>query len=372
MRCRQRFGLVKRKISGKTVYYYWYRNEDDVRQYRSTGEKTKAKALDYVLELDAQGKLGQLDSSMVKLRDFSEDFFIPEKCPIVRNARTRGKSMTNATCDVRRTALVKHVWPHLGDISVSTLTPKRINRWLMALPETDGVSRTTANSYLIVLKLVMDEAVRQGIVKQNPCTDVENLGSDSVRRAAFTAEEVRKIIGKPEDWDNVLVRLMCLTASLTGMRIGEVRALKPECITDTALHIKASFSNDDGYKLPKNGKERVAPIPPQLRDQLRLFSPKDGGYIFRLWNDKPISTRYVRDVLAKRMKDVGVEGKTFHSFRAFFNTELMSDNVNETVVRSVIGHQSADMTEHYLHLEVGEFAQVRATQNRLLEGMILA
>lgn len=366
MRARSDFGLVKRKINSKAIYYY-YIYDDNKRVYRSTGQKTKAKALDYVLDLRDNGRLGCRDRSMVTLGEITKDFYFYDRCPIVRNAEMRGRKITKSTCYSRRKALDKHILPHLGKMPISSITAAKVDKWLMNLPETDNASRTSANCYYDTLKQVMDEIVRQGIVPSNPCNGTERLGSDSVRRQSFTVDEVKAIIGEPEDWDNVLIRLMCLTAALTGMRMGEVLALKPEAVTDTAIHIKASFSIHDGYKTPKNGKDRVAPIPQILVNQLRLFSPRDGGYIFRMVGDKPLSAQYVLKKLKERMDAVGVKRKTFHSFRAFFNTEMMADNVNETIVRSVIGHQSADMTEHYLHLETGEFSAVRKTQDRLLE-----
>lgn len=370
MRARAEFGLMKRKVNGKPVYYYWVYDEGNRRVYRSTGERMKAKAMEYVMNLREQGKLGIKDRSMVLLKDFTRDFFIPEKCPIVRNARMHGRNITNSTCDIRRRALTMHIIPHMGNWPISAITKARVNKWLMDLPQMDKVSRTSANSYYDTLKQVMEEAVREGLIQTNPCEKIERLGSDSTRRAAFTTEEVKLLIGKPEDWDNAYIRLMCLTAAVTGMRVGEVRALKPDAITDTAIHVRASFSDFDGYKPPKNGKDRVTPIPASLRDELRKFSPANGGYIFSMVNDKPVSNAYIKKILDSRLKAVGIKGKTFHSFRAYFNTEMMAANVNETVVRAVIGHQSPDMTEHYLHLETGEFAEIRNVQDGILKKVL--
>ena len=373
MRLRQEYGLMKRKDSkGKVVWYYWVYGDDNKRIYRSTGERTKAKAMDYVMSLRDEGRLGQRDRTMMTLGDFATDFFVPGKCPIERNAHMRGKSMTKATLSVRRTALTEHILPHFAKTPLSSITRAKVNRWLMDLPTTDKISRSSANNHLVAFRMVMEEAVRQGLISENPCTKVENLGRDSKRRASFTTEEVRKLIGKPEDWDDPMIRLMCLTSAVTGMRMGEIRALKSECISDTAILIKASFSYEDGYKLPKNGKERVAPIPPSLRDELRSMQQKGAKYIFCIYDsEKPVSAAWIHRSLMKRMEKCGIKGKTFHSFRAYFNTEMMSANVNETVVRAVIGHQNAVMTEHYLHLETGEFSQIRGVQDSLL-GKILA
>ena len=373
MRVRQDFGLMKRRTrDGKYVYYYWVYDEDGVRIYRSTGERTKNKAMDYVLGLREKGELGKRDRVMTLLSDFTQDVFIPGKCPIEKNVHMRGKSMTKATLANRRSALVNHILPYFGKKPVSMISEAQVNQWILDLPNADKISRTSANSSLVTFRIIMQEAVRQGLITENPCAKVEPLGNDSTRREAFTVAEVQEVIGKPEDWDNPMIRTMCLTAALTGMRMGEVRALKADCITETSLHIKASYSELNGYKLPKNGKKRVTPIPPMLRDELLTYDRKDGGFLFRQYReDEPITDAWVNVSLKKRMESLGIEGKSFHSFRAFYNTEMKAANVDGDVLRSVIGHQSPDMTEHYLHLESGEFSQLREAQLGLI-GKIMA
>jgi len=373
MRARQDFGIMKRRTNDrKFVYYYWVYDENGKRIYRSTGERTKARAMDYVLELREKGELGKRDRMMVILNDFAQDFFVPGKCPIENHAHMRGKSMTKATLTVRRTALVKHILPYFGKKSVSLITHAQINRWLLELPEKDKVTRTTANATLVAFRMVMQEAVRQGIISENPCGKIEPLGNDSTRRASYTVAEVQKVIGKPEDWENPMIRTMCLASALTGMRLGEVRALKADCITETSLYIRASYSEADGYKLPKNGQTRVTPIPPALRDELLSYDRGDGGYLFRQFRqDEPITDTWVTVCLKKRLEKLGIKGRTFHSFRAFYNTEMVAANVNGDLLRMVIGHQSPDMTEHYLHLESSEFSQLREAQLGLI-GKIMA
>lgn len=367
MRYRMDYTLIKRKLpSGKVVYYYAIYDEDNKRIYRSTGEKSKAKADAYVRSLQEKGRLGIIDRYMTTLKDYAADFFIPGKCPIEKYNHTRGKSMTKATLSVRRAALVEHIFPYLGSHAVYNISPKLVNKWLMEVPEKDGVSRTTANTYLVALRLVMEQAVRDGIVKTNPCMEVENLGSDTTRRQAFTIDEVRSIIGREEDWANPMIRSMCLVAAVTGMRMGEVRALKPECVTREAIIIKASFSNADGYKMPKNGKERLSPIPEGVYEEIMKYRNGD-GYIFRMYlDDKPVSASWIKKSLDKRMKDLGIKDKSFHGFREFFNTQMMSANVNETSLRAVIGHADANMTNRYLHIESAEFPVFREAQLGLM------
>ena len=364
MRYRMDYNLFKRKLpSGKTVYYYAIYDETGKRIFRSTGERSKALADKYVKDLIEHGRLGVKDECRITLNDYTKDFFIPDKCPIEKYNHAMGRSMTKATLSVRRTALTEHILPHLGKVPVAGITQKHIIRWLMELPEKDNVSRATANSYLDALRTVMQQAVRDGLVTNNPTVGIERLGNDTQIRKAFNLKEVKAIVGKTEDWKNPMIRSMCILAATTGMRMGECRALKKDCISKDAVIIKASFSNIDGYKLPKNGKERIAPLPPGVYEEVVRYAPAKSDYIFSFtMDDKPISASWIKKSLDERLKDLKIKGKSFHSFRGFFNTQMVSANVDSETIRAVIGHATESMTLRYLHMEEAEFPELKKAQ----------
>jgi len=372
MYSRQEFGLMKRMAKdGKPIYYYWVYNENGIRKYRSTGERTKAKALDYVMKRRDEGLLGERDARTMTLNEFCADMFIEGKCPIEKEAEARGKSFSGNTRRNRRISLTKHILPHLGRATVSTLSVAQINDWLVNLPATDKISRSTANQCMDALAKVLDHAVRLRIIQKNPCKDVESLGDDSERYPAFTLEEVKTLIGKPEDWKNLLIRLMCITASMTGMRLGEVLALMPANVHKDRIDVVYSISPTDGLKPTKTNRPRTVPIAPQLYKMLSgEFPRQENGFIFSAKGDKPYTQSAVAVALKNRCEKLGIKGKTFHSFRAFVDTQMMAANINETVVRAMIGHSSPDMTEHYMHLDAGEFRLVTNVQDDMWENVM--
>lgn len=364
---RQEFGLVKRRMKdGRPIYYYWIYDENLKRIYRSTGKRTKAEAMKYVMERRDSNQLGKMDKVNISMNSFCRDLFVWDKCPIISNILSRGRHYTKATAAVRRGILVNHILPFLGSVPVSRLTAARVDEWLLSLPKAHNLSNSSSNKVLEVLKEVMEYAVRCGVAKENPCASVERLGDDSKRHESFTRDEVRAIIGEESDWENPFVRLMCKTAALTGMRIGEVRALMADQIDDHIIRVNASMSEHDGRKCTKNGKERVVPIPDSLKAELLRYAPVNGGYIFSADSVNPISVPIINRCLKKRCETLSIPVKTFHSFRAFFNTALTTSNINESVIRSIVGHQSADMTEHYLHLEAGDLSMIDEVQKSII------
>ena len=78
--------------------------------------------------------------------------------------------------------------------------------------------------------------------------------------------------------------------------------------------------------------------------------------------EKPIDFQFISLRLHKVLEANGIdwreEGLSFHSFRHFFNTRLVANGVNGELVRATVGHESSDMTKHYLHLVPSDLNRV--------------
>ena len=174
-----------------------------------------------------------------------------------------------------------------------------------------------------------------------------------------------------EEWKNILYRLMCITAAVTGMRLGEVLALMPKNVLKDRIEVIWSWSPTDKLKPTKTNKPRTVPIPEPLYKMLAREFPTDTeGFIFSRNGEKPYTESAVAVALKNRCEKLGIVGKTFHSFRSFVDTQMMSDNVNGEVVRAIIGHSSPEMTEHYMHLNAGEFRLVTNSQTSILQDVM--
>ena len=57
---------------------------------------------------------------------------------------------------------------------------------------------------------------------------------------------------------------------------------------------------------------------------------------------------------------------SFHAWRHFLNTLLLTSNVGLSKVQKVTGHKTLKMTEHYTHFDTTQFKEVVAVQDNLL------
>ncbi|MBR1639219.1 MAG: tyrosine-type recombinase/integrase [Treponema sp.] len=72
------------------------------------------------------------------------------------------------------------------------------------------------------------------------------------------------------DWENDTARLANMLAFYTGMRQGEIAALRLEDIGTDRIYIRHSWSKYEGLKETKTNTDREIKIPQTLRDMLLM------------------------------------------------------------------------------------------------------
>ena len=130
------------------------------------------------------------------------------------------------------------------------------------------------------------------------------------------------------------------------------------------------FYSREWVAVVDRGNVVIAPITEDLYRQIMEFSHGPGKYIFSTGDgSKPMTYTCIYIAFNKRLEKLGITDKTFHSFRAFVDTTLSMENINESVIQKMIGHKDRKMTEHYLHLESGELRLTRDVQQKIEKGM---
>jgi integrase len=277
--------------------------------------------------------------------------------------------------------------PFFADVPLDKITDKDVNKWLMGFKERkvekDGkieivhYHNTYANTVFGTFKVMMGEAVRQGLIPANPCEKVKRLKNDRKEMKILTVEEVQKLFPKNYKtiWgDRVVAYAACRLASLTGMRIGEILGLRKEFVFDDYIYVCGQSGGREGYRPHTKTKEnRNIPLIPEMIQLLReLHNGK--GFVFSLDGGvSPTTSSYVRDDFKKALKNIGIneaERKrrtiTIHSWRHFLNTELLRQGMTVTQVQSVTGHKSQRMTELYNHPSEGQINDIIKAQSAII------
>ncbi len=104
----------------------------------------------------------------------------------------------------------------------------------------------------------------------------------------LTPSEAEKVFAT--EWESNAAYIANLLACTTGIRLGEVLALRKSDVGETVLHVNHSWNIDDGMKCPKNGDDRKVPLLPEVRNYLLdlvATNPHDVDDPFIFYGDEP-------------------------------------------------------------------------------------
>ncbi len=162
---------------------------------------------------------------------------------------------------------------------------------------------------------------------------------------------------KPEYIPTYAVHL----ATLTGMRVGEISALRWDSITKDYIIIdkseKYSRSERKYYiEQTKNKKSRVFPLTPQIRSLLNAVQKAEmkNGYLseFVFSNEHGrINAPTISSCSKNKCKQVGIDEKGIHAYRKTLNSKMRCDGVSSTVAASLLGH-TKEVNEQYYTFDI--------------------
>lgn len=258
-----------------------------------------------------------------------------------------------------------HLLPRLGDLYVEELSPRLIERAITEWAK--DFSRTTVNSWLRVLRTVLNDALAQGMIVNNPAARVRAL------------RERRDDEGDEDDWANALAPdeldaylrtwrqlypdylPLIATLVLTGLRWGEATALTwadLEAAEKTnVLRIRRSHVRGVIRNTTKTGKRRVVPFPPELVTALRehrqrlIETQHPGlahGWVFANGAGKAFHNGALSKKNRAVLKAAGLaKHVTIHGLRRTATDLLRRAAADPVTAKAIIGHTTDRMREHY-------------------------
>ena len=150
-------------------------------------------------------------------------------------------------------------------------------------------------------------------------------------------------------------------AMLTGMRVGEISALRWDCIYDDYILIDKSEKYNRKTKeyfidKTKNKKIRQFPMTDDIRSLLERIKrvEMENGY-FCEWifanEDGRIHAPVISSCSKNKCRQLGIEEKGVHAYRRTLNSKIRNDGASAVVASALFGH-SKDVNEKYYTYDV--------------------
>ena len=155
-------------------------------------------------------------------------------------------------------------------------------------------------------------------------------------------------------------------ASLTGMRVGEIAALRWDAITNDYIVVDKSektnrAKNEFYISKTKNGNIRLCPMTPAIKTLLDTVKEveKENGYlcewVFANENGR-IHAPIISSCSRTKCKQLGIHMRGIHAYRKTANSMLKHNGVSTSVAASILGH-SCEVNERYYTFDVTDIKE---------------
>lgn len=279
-----------------------------------------------------------------------------------------------------------HAVTGLGEHFLDAIDEHDVLRWRNGMLKAGA--RPTVNGRLRVLRRLLDQAQHAGLLARNPARLVKELSVSRTggrRGCALQAAEFERVLKaikclSAERKIAADVGRMLLTLAWTGMRRGELFALKWVDIEEREIHVTRSVWRGL-EKSTKTDDPRRVPIPEPLAEVVAeqrrwLMETQQPGLVSGLVF--PASARRAAQAAARRGSDevswyrsmsvldeplkavvarAGVPEISLHSFRRTYENLLRAAGVDELVRRSLAGWRTEKAQEIYAGVHPNERAQ---------------
>ena len=306
----------------------------------------------------------------VRFRDYVQTEWLPSKHI---EPTTKAAYVSNLT---------KHFYPFFGRKQLHQITPGLVQDWVTKAAA-GGLSARSIRKYHTMLHSIFARAVRDGLIVANPCAHTELPKVIVSKARTLTPEEFDVLITAVPD----RYRLMVETAIETGMRWGELIALKPRhvdflrkriTVADTIMEVSKRHSpTGERYvakPYPKDNEPRTLGVSQAWLDQVAEHIKTHGlgrdDLLFATTAGTPISRNTFRTRIWKpAVKVSGVDFDVrFHDLRHAHASWLLAGGSDLASVMDRLGHAHIQTTEKYLHAPADADQKNLTALNRIRNG----
>lgn len=278
----------------------------------------------------------------------------------------------------------------IRDKAIVLITEDELRKWLINDYLKRNPKKEALKKMLQLIKAVFSYGIRKKICLTNPAQDllVEDylkfcdLTTRTNEERSFSEEEIEKLRAYGlQDQLNPHAAVM-LVAMETGMRAGELPALRKNDIADGYIYVhrqqirepktsakdKISFKEVEYTKNERSNPRggRKIPITRACQEALdiALKLPGDSEYLFHHPDGKPVLKDSYEYYLRRRCESLGIRTSNNHAFRVAFNARLIKAGVDANQRCYVLGHGMETNEKHY---SFGDERTIEDVKNRLIE-----
>ena len=262
----------------------------------------------------------------------------------------------------------KQFYSEFGKRRIKSVIPLEIEEFLESQISQYNLTAKAFSGLKSITKGFIKRAKKRGLIKWDVETlflemDVSDREFKKVIKEdfeqVFSEEEMPIVLDylqNNQDMHNLCILLMFVT----GIRIGEAVALRPDCIGGTCIKIRRTetkYEDDSGNTIceikdyPKTDagvREVVIPSYYSWIPGVVLSRAGNCEYIFNK-KGKRLTAQAVRRRLERICKNLGIYPKSPHDIRRTYGSILLDNHIDNRLIIQQMGHTGIDCTETYYH-----------------------
>jgi integrase len=254
-----------------------------------------------------------------------------------------------------KTVLAKHLLPYWRDWRLRDIGRQDVQQWVADRFRRKLGWQTVRNAWTL-LSGILETAVEYGYLSMNPARGVK-FPEKELKEAPvlFTAEDFVKLLEQLDEPYRTMARLI----ALTGLRIGELLAVRWRCLDLEIGTLSVRESVYEGkFQSPKTRKSRrTMPLGPQIivwlrEHRLRAKRTESDDLVFGNRKGQPLrESKLLRNVLQPAAERAGLGRVTWHQFRHIHSSLLNDLRVPVKIAQEQLGHSSISTTLNiYTHV----------------------
>ncbi len=230
--------------------------------------------------------------------------------------------------------------------------------------EATRVSARTVNNAIKSIRVLFEDARRDGLIAENPASDVKVLKvSAASNRRAFTVDEIKAVLKAADgEW-----RGMILFGLYTGQRLKDIALLTWDNIDTEAKEVRLVTSKTHRtVRVPLTAplQKHIEDLPAS-DDPHAPLHPRAHELLNKAGKSGTLSRQFAEilasaGLRAKKTHEKAGEGRagrrtieelSFHSLRHTATSMMKNASVSPAIVQDIIGHESKEISRLYTHID---------------------
>lgn len=224
--------------------------------------------------------------------------------------------------------------------------PEDLKNKKISLITRADLSRIDDPHTIEILKSMFKQMVDEELIEKTPARTIKKKRTPKNHRALTEDEQKRFLEEAQKEWWYECFHLMLLT----GLRLGEILALKWDDVSDVikvrrSLTIDLNGRNIVGENTKTRAGIRDIPVTPQIQAVLDSQKRKSQeGIIFISTRGKYANIHTAEHSFKKIVDRAGIPDATPHSLRDTFATRWIERGGSMQILKNILGHASLAMT----------------------------